>query len=410
MPKITVVTIILIMFLIDLAVSLVNYRHRKQPIPELVKGVFDDEKYKKWLAYSMETLRLGLISAGFSTLLVLVLLLSGAFGWLERLTNAWFNSEILRSLAFLAVFMLFTQLLSLPFAWYRTFVIEEKYGFNKTTYKTFFLDLLKGMLVSVVLGGLLVAGLHALFLAFSQRMWLFILLAWLVLSIVMMVMMLLNRVFIKLFNKLTPLPDGELKVRIKELAKKVGFKVNAIFSMDASRRSSKLNAFFSGLGKKREVVLYDTLLEKLDDDEIVSVLAHELGHAKHKDTLRLLVGQILIFGIYLLVFGLIAQSVPFAQAFGLSAPHFGFSLMLLSILLEPLDLLLSIPLNAYSRQMEYAADAFAAQHASPQAISSSLIKLAQENLSNLNPHPLYVWLHYNHPTLAERLAAINKAG
>jgi len=186
----------------------------------------------------------------------------------------------------------------------------------------------------------------------------------------------------------------------------VGFKVSAISVMDASRRSTKLNAFFSGLGRTREVVLYDTLVEKMSEDEIVSVLAHELGHAVHKDVPKILLQQILMIGAYLALFGLVAGNNALAQAFGLSGAHFGFSLLLFSILISPLDLLLDIPLNFLSRKAEYAADAFSADLVDKGAIQGALRILAQENLANLNPHPLYVLLHYSHPPLSARLAAI----
>ena len=401
-----VIGIILIMFVFNTAVSLLNYRQRKQPIPAIVQGVYDQGTYEKWLRYSMENLRLELVVHTLSTLVMLVLLLAGAFGWLERLSNSWFEHPILRTLAFLGVYVIFSILFALPFEYYGTFVIEEKYGFNKSTRRTFFLDQLKSLLLMAVLGGGLVAGLQALYLNFTERLWLFILLAWVCAAVIMTVLFTLNKLFVKLFNKLTPLPEGTLKTRIQTLAASTGFKVSAISVMDASRRSTKLNAFFSGLGRTREVVLFDTLIEKMSEDEINAVLAHELGHAVHKDVPRMLLQQIILFGAYLALFGLIAGSAGLPQAFGLSGAHFGFSLLLFSILISPLDLLLDIPLNFLSRKAEYAADAFSGVHADRVSIKSALIRLAQENLSNLNPHPLYVLLHYSHPTLAERLKAI----
>lgn len=410
MIKFIVVGIILVMFAFNLVVSYLNYRQRTQPIPKIVEGIYDQEKYTKWLNYSMETLRFDLITKTVSTLLLLVLLLVGAFGWLERLTNGWFEHPILRTLAFAGAYFIFDLLISLPFEYYATFVIEEKYGFNKSTHKTFFLDQVKNLLLVSVLGGGLLAGMHFLYLQFEGSLWLFILIAWAVMTLVTVLLFFINKVFVRIFNKLTPLPEGELRTRIEALAASVGYKVTAISVMDASRRSTKLNAFFSGMGRTREVVLYDTLVEKMSEDQIVSVLAHELGHSVHKDVPKMLVQQIFVFGVYLVLFGLIAGSAALSQAFGLSGAHFAFSLMLFSILISPLDQLLDIPLNFLSCKAEYAADAFAAQHASGDAISGALERLAQENLANLNPHPLYVLLHYNHPTLADRLSAIKLLG
>lgn len=404
-----VIGLVVLFYALDLALTWVNYWHRKQPIPANARDIYDQERYTKWLNYSLERMRFEIIVKTFSTGLLLALLGLGVFGWVEGVTNQWFEHPILQTLSFLAVFVLFSTLISLPFDYYATFVIEEKYGFNKTTHKTFVLDLLKSLLLSAVLGGGLVALLNALYLAFIDRLGIFILAAWLVLAVVMVVIFVLNtKVFVKIFNKLSPLPEGSLKDRIEALADRVGFNVNAIWVMDASRRSTKLNAFFSGLGRTREVVLYDTLIEKLGEDEILSVLAHELGHAVHKDVPRLLGLQIAVFGLYAAAIGFILQSAALAQAFGLSGVHFGFSLVLFSILISPLMFLLSIPLNYISRKAEYAADAFAARLAGKEASTSAFKILAQENLANLNPHPLYVWFHYSHPPIPERLRAIDE--
>ncbi len=406
MIKLLVIGIIVIVYMFELIVSLVNYFQRNKPVPEIVKGIYDQQKYLKWLSYSMETLRFSLVENTINTILLIVLLLSGAFGALESWTNSVFTNPILRSLLFLAIFGAVSMLISLPLEYFATFVIEAKYEFNRSTRKTFFLDQWKNLLIGSILGGLLVAGIQALYIIFDGRQWVFILLAWAAISFILILIFTLNKVFVKIFNKLTLLSDGPLKTRIEDLAAIVGYKVNAISVMDASRRSTKLNAFFSGMGKTREVVLYDTLVEKMSEDEIVAVLAHELGHAVHKDVPKMLIEQVLAMGIYLIIFGFIAQNVQFAQAFGLSGAQFGFSLLLFFILIRPINLLLAIPQNYLSRKAEYAADAFAAGKTDGMFIKSALVRLAQENLSNLNPHPVYVWLNYNHPALAERLKAI----
>lgn len=409
--QLLILALVAFMYLIDLAVTLINDRYSRQPLPTAARGIYDDERYAQWLDYSLATLRHGILAKTVLTALLLSLLGFGAFGLLERWTNAWFSQPLLQTLAFLGMFGLLSLIVGLPFNYYKTFVIEARFGFNKTTHQTFFIDLLKSILLAVVLGGGVVSLLYFLYTAFIQQLWLFILSAWGALSVIIVVLFVLNtKVFVKLFNKLTPLPDGELKESIQTLARKVGFNVNAISVMDASKRSTKLNAFFSGLGKTREVVLFDTLIEKLKKDEILSVLAHELGHAIHKDVPRLLGAQIAVLGIYAALIGFILQNPALAQAFGLSGVHFGFSLVLFGILSEPLDLLLSLPVNAISRRAEYAADAFAAQLAGAQPTQSALRILAQENLANLNPHPLYILLHYTHPPIPERLRAIEKRG
>lgn len=402
-----ILALVAVMYLVDLAVTLLNDRYSRQPLPEGARGIYDDEKYAQWLDYSLATLRHSVLAKTVMTAFLLALLAFGAFGLLERWTNAWFRHPLLRTLAFLGVFGLLNFIILLPFNYYKTFVIEERFGFNKTTHKTFLLDLLKGILVAIGVGGGVVSLLYWLYSTFIEQLWLFIILAWGALSVLIVVLFMLNtKVFIKLFNKLTPLPEGDLRSEIETLASRVGFNIRAISVMDASKRSTKLNAFFSGLGKTREVVLFDTLIEKLKKDEILAVLAHELGHAVHKDAPRLLGAQIAVLGIYAALIGVLLQSPALAQDFGLSGVHFGFSLLLFGILSEPLDLLLSLPLNAISRRAEYAADAFAAKQAGAQSIKNALRILAQENLANLNPHPLYVLLHYTHPAIPERLRVI----
>lgn len=401
--------LIAVIYLIDLAVTLINDRYSRQPLPEGARGIYDDEKYAKWLDYSMATLRHSILAKTALTALLLALLAFGAFGLLERWTKAWFSQPLLQTLAFLGAFGLLNLIVGLPFRYYKTFVIEEKFGFNKTTHKTFFLDILKSLLLAIVLGGGMVTLLYFLYTTFIEQLWLFIGSAWGALSVITIILFILNtKVFVKLFNKLTPLPEGELRNEIEALAGKVGFNIRAISVMDASKRSTKLNAFFSGLGKTREVILFDTLIEKLKKDEILSVLAHELGHAIHKDVPRLMGVQIAVLGIYAALIGFLLQSPALAQAFGLLGVHFGFSVVLFGILSEPLDLLISLPINAISRRAEYAADAFAAKQTGAPAMMNALRTLAQENLSNLNPHPLYILLHYSHPPIPERLRAIRE--
>ena len=404
-----IIALVALMYVIDLVITLVNYKHRHQPIPDIAKDIYNQDQYQKWLSYFMETMRFEVIVKTISTALLLALLGLGFFGWLERLTLQWVSHPILQTLAFLGVFGLLSMLISLPFDYYGTFVIEEKYGFNKTTLKTFFVDILKNIMVATVLGGGLVALLNAIYLQFVGQIWWFVLYAWIILSVVMIILFVLNtKVFVKIFNKLTPLPEGELRDKIQALAEKVGFNVKANSVMDASKRSTKLNAFFSGLGKTREVVLFDTLVEKLKEEEILSVLAHELGHAVHKDVPRMLGLQILIFGLYAVVIGFILQSASLAQAFGLSGVHLGFSLILFSILISPLELILTFPLNYISRKAEYAADGFATEYVGKESTMSAFKVLAQENLANLTPHPVYVLMHYSHPTIPQRLEAISQ--
>jgi STE24 endopeptidase len=405
--SIVIISLLIVLFVFDLIVSLMNYAMRKQPLPESVKGIYDQKDYTKWLSYSMEKLRMDLISKSVSLILMVALLSLGFFGFLDSFSASVTSDPIGQTLIFLGLFMGFQLILGLPFEMVDTFMIEAKYGFNKTSVKTFWVDQLKGLLLGALLMGVLISVIQLLYQVFHDQLFLFFIVAWLFIALVMIVFFVLNtRVFVRLFNKLKPIEDVELKDKINALAKQCHFEVKAIFVMDASKRSSKLNGFFSGLGKTGEIVLYDTLINKLSHEQILSVLAHELGHATHKDTLKMLVVQITMLGLYALGLGFILQTPSLYTAFGLSGVHFGFAFILFTILIEPISLLLGIPVNALLRKAEYKADAFAVKMTNKEDMTEVLKILTTENFSNLNPHPFYVLLHYSHPPVAQRLSAI----
>lgn len=393
-------------YVCETVVAMLNQRHSRKPIPKNVKDVYDKKRYNKWLAYSLEGHRFNLVQQGFSLVVLLVLLL-GPLANLGNLIPTYVAHPILQSLVFLGIYQTLMVLLGLPFRFYRTFSIEERHGFNRTTKKVFVRDTIVSYLVTLALGGLLLGGIHSLFLRFAGDLWRFVFVTWAVLAVIMVVAVaFLGKWLMRLFNKFTPLPEGELRSRIEELGSSLGFNVKAISVMDASKRSTKSNALFTGIGKTREVVLFDTLLERISDDEILAVLAHELGHAVHKDTWRLLGQQIAVMALYATGIGLVLQTPSLFTAFGFPGIHFGFGFILLSILLEPISLLLGIPLNVLSRQAEYKADAFAAEQTDASWMISALKVLSRENLANLNPHPLAVRLYYSHPPMSDRIGAL----
>ncbi len=405
--KFLIVGIIIGVFIIETIASLLNFKSRKNEIPPVTKDIYDFDQYQQWLAYFMSNFRFSMIKSIFETLLLIVALFSGAFAWLDTILSPLAFGDIWHSILYLSILLTIFSIIDLPFDYYQTFHIEAMFGFNKTTQKTFWFDQLKRWLISIALLSGIVWVLLSLYFAFQDRLWYFIIGAWMVLSIVLIVLFILNtKVFIKIFNRLTPLEEGTLKTKISELASRVGFKIDAISSMDASKRSSKLNAFFSGLGKTREVVLYDTLIEKMSEDQIVSVLAHELGHAKHHDVIFLLLRQIIMFGLYAILLGVILQNEIFTTSFGFSGFHFGFSIILFSILMSPFNLLIGFLLNYLSRKAEYKADAFACRMTDTQSMIEALKVIAKANYSNLTPHPFYVLMHYSHPTIADRLQAM----
>lgn len=389
-------------------VARLNQKHSQGPIPENVQDVYDQERYKKWLAYSWEGHRFGLVQQGFS-LIVLIALLLGPLARLENVVEVWTSNSILQSLLFLGIYQTLVTLLSLPFGFYRTFSIEERHGFNRTNAQTFIRDEVVSYVVTITLGGALLGGIHALFLNFTHNLWTFVFVTWVTLAVIMFVAVaFLGKLLMRLFNTFTPLPEGELRTRIERLGSSLGFNVKAILVMDASKRSTKSNAAFTGIGKSREVILFDTLLERMSDDEILAVLAHELGHAVHKDTWRLLGQQVAVMALYALGIGLVLQSPGLFTSFGFSGIHFGFGFILFSILVEPVSLLLGVPLNLLSRKAEYKADAFATKHTNSQWMIAALKVLSRENLVNLNPHPLSVRLYYSHPPMSDRIGALQR--
>lgn len=392
------------MLLLNTFFAFLNYQRRKKPLPKNVQGIYSDEQYVKWLRYFTEKNRFSLIQNSFNFVLYVTLFFTNAFVLVYQWVQAITTQTFLESLLFILVLMVGQSILRIPFKYYETFSIETRYGFNKTTKKTFITDTIK----SLVLGGLLIGSiaglLSTLYEAFPSS---FILVAWITLTILLILLFMLNtKVFIKVFNKLTPIEEGPLKDQLMGLATKTGFKAKAIYIMDASKRSSKLNAFFSGFGPIREIALFDTLVAKLTPDEITGVLAHEIGHAKHFDEIRLILQQIVVFGLYALILNFVVSQVDLAQAFGFDTPFFTFGLILFSILIEPLEFILGIPINYLSRKAEYAADAFAVKQGYKQPMLSALKKLTTENFGNLNPHPAVVLLSYSHPPMHQRLAAI----
>jgi len=404
-----IIGLVVLMFGFDLVISMLNYNQRKLALPENVRDIYDEAAYQKWLSYTMEKLRMEWIGKTMNTLFLVVLLGLGFFGALEKFSASFTSNPILQTLIFLGLFMGLSIVLSLPFEWIDTFKIEAKYGFNTTSVKTFWIDQVKSLVLGALLFGILVSVINALYLYFKADLITFAIISWGVVCIVMIALFVLNvKVFVRLFNKLKPIEDEVLREKINALAKKAGFNVKSIFVMDASKRSTKLNGFFSGLGNTGEIVLYDTLLNKMSHDEILAVLAHELGHAKNRDTLRMLGIQNMILGYYIIGISLILITPVFFTAFGLSEIHFGFAFVLFTILMEPFSLITGIVTNTILRQAEYNADAFSVKYTSKEAMSSVMRILVTENFSNLNPHPLYVLLHYSHPPISQRLKAIQE--
>jgi STE24 endopeptidase len=399
-----IVVISVISYVFDQLLDYINLKSQRQEIPKEVASFYDHDRYVKSLHYHRELTNFSFLTAGFGFLLSLIMLLTGGFGWLDGLLRPQLQNEIVLALVFFAVIMLASGILTLPFQLYSTFVIEEKYGFNKTNLKTFFTDKLKGYLLAALIGMPLLALLICLIQWLGSDFWIWF---GVVAAIFIFFMnMFYTSLILPLFNKLSPLEDGELKSAIQEFARKVNFPLDNIFVIDGSKRSSKANAFFSGIGKKKKIVLYDTLIQKHTPAELVAVLAHEVGHFKRKHIIWGLVLSILQVFFTLFILSLMIGNENLSLALGGDQLAIHLNLIAFTILFAPISGITGLFMNMYSRKNEFEADAYARETYSGDALAQALKKLSVDSLSNLYPHPLYVFFHYSHPPLLKRLDAI----
>jgi len=395
-------------FIFERFLEYLNSTQWSDQLPGELKGIFDDEKYRQQQAYEKVNFRFSLVSSSFSFILVLLMFLLTGFAWVNSLALSVTVNPILVALVFFGILLFVSDLLTTPFSVYDTFVIEEKFGFNKTTPKTFLFDKLKGYLIGAIIGGGLLSLIIYIYQLTTTSFWIY---AWGIVSLFSVFMVLFySNLIVPLFNKQTPLPDGELKTAIKDFSDKVGFKIDNIYVIDGSKRSTKANAYFTGLGAKKRIVLYDTLINDLTVNELVAVLAHEIGHYKKHHVIWSLLLGVLQTGIVLFIFSLFVGSPELSAALGVKTPSFHIGLIAFGILYSPLSIITGLAMNIFSRKNEYQADEFAAKYFDGKELASALKKLSVKNLSNLRPHPAYVFFHYSHPTLLQRLNALNKAG
>ena len=394
-------------FIVNSVLSWLNTKWMTHPVPPELEGLYDEEKYRKQQDYMRTNKRVSLIARCVSFVLTLIILGFGLLGWLDNQCKAWTHLPIVQVILFLVLYNLFNTIIALPFSYYSTFVIEERFGFNRTTHKTFWLDALKSFAVSTVLSAVLLGVVYWLYQTFGQQFWIW---ATLVCAVfIIFFSMFYSNLIVPLFNKQTPLPEGELRDAITAALASFGSKFKDIYIIDGSKHSTKANAYFTGFGPKKRIVLYDTLQDQMTNDEIVAVLAHEFGHYKHRDTFKNMFISIAMVAVNLFIFSLLVSNPDLPAALGGTAPSFILALVAFSLLLSPIDILLNPASNAISRRAEYRADAFAAEHGHGEALISGLKKLASHALSNLTPHPLVVWYSYSHPTLAQRIRAIRSA-
>jgi STE24 endopeptidase len=401
-----IISIIILDFILDQVLDYLNIRHWSPQVPEEVSDVYQQDNYLKAREYSLTNYRFSVITAWFSFILIMAMLLTGGFGWLDDKLRAITIHPFLLALLFFTVLGFASDILTLQFSLYKIFVIEEKFGFNKMTVKTFITDKLKGYILAVIVGGtVLFVLVKILELTGSNFWWL----AWLtIVGIMLLTTIFYTSWILPIFNKLTPLPEGELRNAIQDYSRKNSFPLNDIFVMDGSKRSSKANAFFSGLGKKKKIVLYDTLIKNHSVEELVAVLAHETGHYKLKHTRTGLFLGILQTGMMLFIFSLLQENDSLSLALGSTQSSFHLQLLAFSLLYSPVAEIAGIITHIFSRKHEYEADEFASHTFSCNALIGALKKLSADNLSNLTPHPAYVFVHYSHPSLIQRIRMMNK--
>ncbi len=396
-----IIFILILNFIIDKILDTLNEKHFDDEIPDKLKDVYEEDEYKKSQLYKKTTAKFSNTTSLFTTILTLVFFFADGFKYVDNFARSYTEHPILIALIFFGVIMLGSEIISTPLSYYSTFVIEEKFGFNKSTKKTFWLDKIKGLFISALLGG----GILALIIWFYQltgkNFWIY---AWVLVALFsLFINMFHAKLIVPLFNKQSPLEDGELKKAIESYAHKVGFTLNNIFVIDGSKRSTKANAYFSGFGSQKRITLYDTLINDLETDEIVAVLAHEVGHYKKKHIIFNLISSILLTGLTLYILSLFVNSPILSEALSVSKPSFHIGLIAFGILYSPISEITGLFMNYMSRKFEYQADNYAKNTFDSKKLISSLKKLSKNSLSNLTPHPAYVFAHYSHPTLLERI-------
>ncbi len=404
--EVFIILLIVLTFTFDTWLAILNYKNRGAEIPQEVLDVYNKDSYKKWLEYNMENFRFTFISRTITTIITILLLVFGFFKLFNDIAIHFSNAFSIQVLIFLGIYFLLDFIIGIFFSYYKQFSIEARYGFNKSTLKTFIDDKIKSLLLTIILGGAIIYAFTALYQHTGHQFYLY---AWLVtIVIILFINLMYVKLFVPLFNKLRPLEEGELKNKIVAFAEKVGYEITKISVIDASKRSTKLNAFFSGMGKFKQVVLYDTLLNKMTDDQIVSVLAHEIGHSKNKHIVKNLFMMTINISLFLAVVLYSINSNTVSQAFGFKQANFGFGLIIFTILISPISILMDVIESHISRIFEYEADNYAARNGYKQEMEESLKILGRENFDNLTPHPLYVAMKYSHPPIAYRIRAIRK--
>ncbi|MCK5506950.1 MAG: M48 family metallopeptidase [Desulfobacterales bacterium] len=406
---IIILTTIVVDFVLSSLADTLNLKSLKTELPKSFKGYYDADSYCKSQEYLRVNTKFGWITSSFNMLLILIFWFWKGFPVLDQLVRSQNFGYIMTGLLYIGLLLLFNAILSLPFSIYSTFVIEERFGFNKTKWSTFIMDIVKGFLLSVLLGVPLLTGILAFFEYAGATAWLY---CWIAVTIVMLGIQFIAPTWIMpLFNKFKPLEDGELKDAIMSYAHSINFSLENVFVMDGSKRSAKSNAFFTGFGKHKRIVLFDTLINQHTVSELVAVLAHEMGHFKKKHILQKILIGVVQMGIMFYLLSLFLSYQGLFDAFYMEHKSVYAGLVFFSMLYSPIDFFVGLFMQMLSRKNEYEADKFAVETTQdPQSMADALKKLSVNNLSNLLPHPFYVFLNYSHPPVLKRIKAIMTAG
>lgn len=375
-------------------------------LPDKLKGICDAEEYRKTQLYHKDNNRLSLWSSSFNLLIILVMIIAGGFAFFDNIARSISSHPVLISLIFFGIIGFASDIINIPFSLYDTFIIEKKYGFNTMSLRTFITDHLKGWFIALLVGVPVLGLITWFYYKTGRNFWWY---AWGLITVFSVFMnFFYSELIVPLFNKQTPLPEGSLRTMIESFSEKTGFKLRNIYIIDGSKRSTKANAYFSGFGPKKRIVLYDTLQKQMSEEEIVAVLAHEIGHYKKKHVLLNLLFSVLTTGIMLFLLSLIVNNPVLSQALGSEKTSFHLGLVVFGILYSPLSLLIGLLTNYISRKNEFAADKFVKDNFKPELLAEGLKKLSVKNLSNMMPHPVYVFFHYSHPPLLSRLEKLEE--
>lgn len=400
-----IIVFLILSSLIEFIADYLNVKNMSNVLPKEFEGYYDGEKYKKSQNYLKDKTKFSFISSSFVLVTGLVFILAGGFNFVDKFARSFGYSEIISGMIFISVLMLVLNIIKIPFSAYNTFIIEEKYGFNKTTIKTFISDIIKNNLLLLLIGLPIFAVIVWFFMEFAGMAWVYASIT--VIFFELLFTFVAPVLIMPLFNKYIPLEDGELKTELENYATRENFKMKGLFKMDGSKRSTKSNAFFTGFGKFRRIVLFDTLIAKHTTQELVSVLAHEMGHYKKGHIKKFMIMSFVNTMLIFFVLSFFIGNVSLFEAFSMEYISVYGSLVFFGFLYTPISMILSIIQNSVSRKYEYESDRYAVEtYKKPEAMIEALKKLSVDNLSNLTPHKFKVFLEYSHPPVLERIKAI----